>query len=162
MSKEASCLLFWSCVLTVCGCQKNQPAAPAASYDRDYLQALAAADEFCDAWRKGDLADGAALLTPRLKSQHPERHIADAITGGDNSTHVAYEVFSGERLGDGRFAFKVRLLRRFSGDTRDLIDGPIGRLVLQRDDAGVWRVDEFPIPKAVSEGVVKKTEGLRS
>lgn len=155
-------MLFWPCILIIAGCQKNQQAVPATTYDRDYLQALAAADEFCHAWRKGDFADGAALLTPRLKSQHTDRQIADAIAGGDNYTHAAYEIFSGEKLGDDRFAFKVRLLRRFSGDTRDLIDGPIERIVLQRGDAGLWRVDEFPILKAASDDVVRKTEGLRS
>ena len=92
-------------------------------YDREYLRALAAANEFCHYWRKGSFADGMALVTDRLAGRYPEQRLAMAIAGGGHPVHAGFEIFGGRR-----------------------IEAPVDPMVMARQADGVWLVDEFRVP----------------
>jgi hypothetical protein len=131
------------------GCDSPAPKPPArkpaTKYDEEYLAALAAANEFCHAWRQGDVAAGRPLLSPRIKRTFPDSRIRDVISGTPNARHVAFEISAGSRGADGSIAFRVRLFHRYTGRAEDRIEGPVQSIVMQPDGAGRWLVDRFPL-----------------
>ena len=144
-----SCL---GCEGTSSSTQPSKDKPKTQPYDDEYISALAVADQFCHAWQMGNFRDGKALLSRRLIRRHPEDRLADAIVGVQNPSHVAYEIFGGKRLSDGRIAFKVRLFQRHAGQHADRIEGPAEDLVMVRDEqSGDWRVDEFPFLAETAE-----------
>ena len=131
--------------------QEQQPPPPTTQpaetpLDDNYIDALAAANQFLDAWKKCDYPIGKARMSRRLIRQYPESRLRDAVTGLPNPHHVAFEIFDGKRLPDGRIAFKIRLFYKYTGQINDKIEGPVQRIILAADDTGDWLVDEFPIP----------------
>jgi hypothetical protein len=112
-------------------------------YDEHYLGALAIADRFCEAWRAGDVSVGRMLLDRRLVRRYSDQQINDAIGDTPNPRHEAFEIFDGERIGDGRFAFQVRLFLRYTGQGAERIEAPVERLVVALGADGQWRVDDF-------------------
>ena len=127
---------------------KTKPAlaAPAVVYDDDYTAALGAADMFCQAWKTRDLYGGQALLSAGMKAKYTPERIRLMIMGRANPRHAAYEIFDGTRLDDGRLAFSLRLFHSYAGRHYSRVEAPLSRIVLARDDAGHWKVDEFPVP----------------
>jgi len=119
-------------------------------YDDDYIDALSAANMFCQAWRQADYAAGRKLLSRRLARAHSDARLKDAIAGPLNPYHAAVEIFQGQKLSDGRFAFKILLFYKYSGRIEDRIESPVERIVMIRrpgpDGSARWLVDEFPIP----------------
>ncbi|MCD6304313.1 MAG: hypothetical protein J7M21_05055 [Planctomycetes bacterium] len=111
----------------------------------EYAAALAAADEFCDAWRRGDVSAGLPMLSGRIRRTVPDERISDVIAGGTNPVHVGYQIGPGRRNDDGSYSFTVRLFYRFTGRTAGRIEAPPGRIVLVRDADGQWVVDRFPL-----------------
>jgi len=138
-------------------CQERSevPGSPATRpaktvYDDDYIDALSAANKFCQAWRQADYAAGKKLLSRRLARAYSDKRLQDAIAGLSNPRHAAIEIFEGQKLPDGRFAFKIRLFHRYTGVIEDRIEAPVERIVMVRrpvpDRPARWLVDEFPIP----------------
>lgn len=130
------------------GCKRTRSTpppdqTPSTQYDAGYAGALAAANEFCHAWRRGDLEAGKALLSRRILRTFPDIRIRDAIVGLPSPQHVAFEIAGGSRGDDGSMTFGVRLFYRFLGQADERIEGPAETIALRRDDAGVWRVDRF-------------------
>jgi len=122
----------------------TQPAR--TNYDDQYVDALAAADAFCHAWQRREGKAGRALLSKRFLRTYPDIQITDAIVGQPLPAHAAYEIASGKRLADGRYSFDVRLFFLYSGLHGDKIEPVLNRVVVIRDDAGNWKIDEFPVP----------------
>ncbi len=130
------------------GCRESakQPSTqPATPYDATYTAALAAADRFCEAWRRGEVDTARAMLHPRLVKNHPERHIRSVLGAGGNPRHAAYELADGSRLSGGRYSFRVRLFYAYSGQSADRLEAPPGEIVLTEDDTGTWQVEQFPL-----------------
>ena len=124
---------------------KPQAKKPATKHDGEYIAALAAANEFCHAWRQGDAGAARSLLSPRIKRTFPDRRIRDVISGTPNSHHVAFEISTGSRAADGGITFHVRLFCRYTGQAEDRIEGPVQSIVMRPDGAGNWLVDRFPL-----------------
>jgi hypothetical protein len=145
----AAILIPVAALLAGCHRRSSAPPAPAAraqpSWDADYVAALAAANRFCHAWRQRDLRAGKDLLSTRIKRTFPEARIRDALVGAPNPEHAAFELSDGERVEDGRVVFRLRLFFRYAGRAADRIEAPSERIVLVRDAAGQWHVDEFPL-----------------
>jgi|GEM_PF-6196384 len=119
---------------------------PAKRDDAAYAAALDAANAFCAAWRRRDYASGRARMTRRLAGQHPEQRIIDTLAGPRNPEHLAAEVFDGERVEPGRYAFRLKLFFRFIGQyPEQRIEVEDGRMEMLLGEDGVWRVDAFPI-----------------
>ncbi len=120
--------------------------APAPVYDDDYTAALGVANMFCQAWKTRDLYVGQALLSAGMKAKYTPERIRQMIMGQANPRPAAYEIFAGRRLDDGRLAFSLRLFHSYAGRNYNRIEAPLNRIVIARDDAGQWKVDEFPVP----------------
>jgi len=146
---RAVCLaVLTACLVTaLSGCEQPPPRKPAGtgSYDADTLAALAVANEFCEAWRRRDVAAGKVLLSGRANRAYSEARIHDALAGAPSPRHEAFEVFSAERSGEGAIAFRVRLHYRFLGQAQERIESRAEKIVLTREQAGAWRVDRFPL-----------------
>lgn len=126
----------------------TRPAENAtAADDAAYASALRAANDFCRAWQMRDYRTGRAMLTVRLQRKYPEDDLRAAIAGQTNPRHEAYEVSAGNRLGEGRYAFRLRLFLLYSGERDIRVESPVERIVLMKDKSGQWRVDEFPMLK---------------
>jgi hypothetical protein len=80
---------------------------PSPAVDRDYISALAAANNFLRAWQAHDEEAGILLLSDRLREQTSE----DAISALFSSAHSeqAYEITRGRKLSPGRYQFPVTL-----------------------------------------------------
>jgi len=129
-------------------CQRaSPPRKPAATqtYDAHYIGALAAADEFCDAWRRRDVRTAKILLSRRVRRTFPDAQIQDAIAGPPSPGHAAYEISGGSRSTDGSFTFALRLFYRFAGRAQERIEARSDSIAVQRDDTGTWLVDRFPL-----------------
>jgi len=143
-------LLGECCVvgLGVLGCSRiGKPSGPAkaADCDADYVLALSAANEFFEAWRGRNPEKGIARLSPRLLQSEPRDAWFQAIVGCSNPHHAAYEICSGRRLPDGRFAFDVRLFEHYTGFPVGGDDvGKLESVKLVQIEQGDWRIDEVP------------------
>jgi len=128
--------------------RRGSTSAPAGSQgdDADHTSALAAANRFCQAWQNRDLPKAHSFLTRGMVRRHRENQLNDALAGPGNPEHSAFEIFSGQKEGAGRYVFRVRLHLKFSGQMEDRIEKPVVRLVLVREDGGEWLVDDFPVP----------------
>lgn len=125
---------------------KTRPAGRAPVYDDDYTAALGVADMFCQAWKTRDLYGGRPLLSARMEAAYTSERIRNMIMGRANPHHAAYEIFGGKRLEDGRLAFSLRLFHSYAGRHYSRIEAPLQRIVIARDEAGQWKVDDFPVP----------------
>ena len=136
----------------MCGCKQpgpppsTQPAQTA--YNDQYVGALAVAGDFCQAWQHQDEAAGRELLSQRFLRRYPDRQIRDALVGTTNPRHAAYEIAGGQRLGEGRYAFDVKLFYAFSGGHGDRLELARERIVAVRQADGLWKVDQFPLQQA--------------
>ena len=133
------------------GCEKLFPPKPASqtktrtAYTAETLGALAVANEFCQAWRLGQVAQARKLLSRQLVMSYPDERINASLMTTSNPRHIAFEIFGGEVLSDGRVAFSIKLFHSYAGQVADRIEGPRERIVLGRLPEGGWCVDEFPI-----------------
>ena len=127
--------------------------------DDEYVQALEAANKYCEAWRWRNQDKGLAILSPRLLKSETEDFWRLVISGLSNPHHVSYEVTNGRRLRDGRYLFDVWFYELYTGETwRQIASGevllPEKKLKAERiivvktgqDKWGedVWKVDEAP------------------
>lgn len=130
------------------GCRGSQsPPGRGAprTYGADYVAALDAANRFCGAWRRQDLAAGKALLSLRVQRTFPDARIKDAIVGAANPRHAAFEIAEGQSAGPATYAFRLRLFLRFTGQAEDRIEAPLEQIVVRQDESGKWLVDGFPL-----------------
>jgi hypothetical protein len=156
--------LIWACALALapCGCKEflekhigstskpaSKPTPPTQERVEDYVGALRAANEFCQAWQRGEYTTYTRnLMSQRMLKQHSEEKILNTIGGGLNPRHAAYELSEGRRLDDGRYAFKLKLYFWYAGGTSDRTETVPGEMILAReasDRSGQWKVDQFPM-----------------
>lgn len=112
---------------------------PAPTQEPGYIEALAVADHFWQAWQSGDIGNGTALLTSHSK----EKATTDVLENFfDGSRLSAYEVARGKLIKRGRYEFPVvfvsanekgsRARRRFSS------------VVVVDTGHNDWAVDKLP------------------
>ena len=132
------------CVLTACASRPRQNTQP---IDNDYVLALAAANEFLEAWRSRDQERGLAVLSPRLRKSKDEEFLRFDISGISNPHHESYEVTNGRRLPDGRYAFDVWLWEYYTaGQAGDpTTEKPLPyRVIVVKTGLETWQVDDMP------------------
>jgi hypothetical protein len=114
--------------------------------DRNYILALSATNRFLNAWRMRDQDAGLSMLSGRVKQQ-PLDNLRSYISGLSSPHHEAFEIFNGRSLPGGRFAFDVRLYEYYK-DQDDSAEVPKpSRIVLVKNSAQEWLVDELPEEK---------------
>jgi len=112
---------------------------PAPALDSGYVQALAAADHFLQAWQAGDLENGMALLSGHAKDA-ANRDVVERFFS--NPEPSGYEIDRGKLMKHGRYDFPVVLVtvpsknvhahRRFSS------------VVVVNTSNNDWAVDKLP------------------
>lgn len=114
--------------------------------DRDYILALGAANRFLAAWQSRSQEAGLGLVSPRLRREAGEERLRRYLSGLSNPFNAAYEIGSGSRLPDGRYAFDVRLFVYERGQLIERRQPPPrpSRIVLVQIGAEDWLIDEFP------------------
>ena len=123
--------------------------APAASappeVDREYLEALQAANLFLNAWVVRDEQAGLELISDRLdrtlKKGRGESGFRVYMRGLGNPHHQAYEIGAGRRRGVDRYAFPVRLFEIGSRERRGTVYE--SEIVIARQPDR-WAVDALP------------------
>lgn len=133
------------------GCKQiTKPGSPASKptttrQDEDYIGALAAANELCEAWQRARYSSVIKdLFSKRMREAHSDDALYAAITGPH---HAAYEISEGRLLNDGRYAFKLLLFLVYPGQMGNRIEKLPEEIVMARDTSGRWKVDEFPVPR---------------
>ncbi|MFP3938299.1 MAG: hypothetical protein ACLFVW_08145 [Phycisphaerae bacterium] len=134
-------------LLATPGCQGTETSEDAELSDQDHAAALKVANDFLRAWREQDVQAGLNLLSDRLRRAHTLTQIEDAVRGHPNVEHSAFTVSAGEPVGGDRFAFRVGLVFRFTGQAADRLESSSHRMVMVLNERGNWRVDSFPIPR---------------
>jgi hypothetical protein len=121
-------------------------ALPSAARDRSdpaqdpgYVEALATADHFLQAWQSGDVGNGMALLTSHSK----EKATTDVLENFfDGSRLSAYEIGRGKLIKRGRYEFPVVLVS--AGEKGSRGRRRFSSVVVIDTGHNDWAVDKLP------------------
>jgi hypothetical protein len=120
---------------------KAKPAA--AIPDRDYVSALAAANEFLHAWQVQDRAGGVILLSDAAKHQTSEERIEQLLAPGMGVLQ-SYEIGQGKKLKAGVYSFPVTLFVIGTGKTVKPIRPRFSQIVVAQTGRDDWAIDKLP------------------
>jgi hypothetical protein len=112
---------------------------PAPTQGPGYVEALAAADHFLQAWQSGDVGNGTALLTSHCK----EKATTDVLENFfDGSRLSAYKVGRGKLIKRGRYEFPVVLISTNEKGSR--VRRRFSNVVVVDTGHNDWAVDKLP------------------
>jgi hypothetical protein len=115
----------------------------ASTLDRDYVSALAAANNFLYAWLTQDRETGLLMLTDAAKRHSSEDHLQTFLSPDVASEH-AYEIGRGKKLSAGRYAFPVALFERAPGKSGKGIHPRLSQIIVIRTGHNDWAIDKLP------------------
>lgn len=119
-------------------CARSKPAASHAA-DREYVLALATANQFLHAWQIQDRETGLEMLSDGLKGVIPDNRLQTFLSSG---REAAFEISRGKKLQTGRYVFPVALLGiRGDGKTIHL---RFSELVVVKTGKDDWAIDKLP------------------
>jgi hypothetical protein len=143
-------------VLFLCTTSQAQPIKPNTSVSADYVRSLGTANAFLSAWKSRNVQNGLELISPALKNKISTDELNAYISGTSSPSHYAFEVGSGKKLKDGRYAFDAKLYEYYKAGTPESQswDCPVlPKIVLVKTGvvdpkhrAGIWMIDELPKP----------------
>ncbi|WYL98369.1 MAG: hypothetical protein HEQ19_01325 [Gloeotrichia echinulata CP02] len=143
-------------VLFLCTTSQAQIARPVSTVpvNADYVRALFTADKFLSAWKTRNVKEGLTLVSSGLKGKISNDDLSAYISGTSSPSHAAFEVKSGKKLADGRYAFDVKLYEYLYSaipESQTWKCPQSSRIVLVKigvDDpkfrVGNWLVDQLP------------------
>jgi hypothetical protein len=111
----------------------------APAQDPGYVEALAAADHFLQAWQSGDVGNGTALLTSQSKEKVTTDMLEDFF---DGSRLSAYEVGRGKLIKRGRYEFPVVLVSANEKGSR--VRRRFSSVVVVDTGHNDWAIDKLP------------------
>ena len=111
--------------------------APAAASEPGYVSALAAADQFLQAWQSGDVENGLVLLSGHAKGKATTDAIEKFFS---NPVPSAYEIGQGKLLKRGRYEFPVVLVNISKNHSRRRFSSIVIVITGKND----WAVDKLP------------------
>lgn len=114
---------------------RNRPA----TQDPGYVEALAAADHFLQAWQSGDIGNGTALLTGHSKENATTDVLEDFF---DGSRLSAYEIGRSKLIKRGRYEFPVVLVSANKKSSR--VRRRFSSVVVVDTGHNDWAVDKLP------------------
>ena len=126
-------------VLPASGVAKSRPRHAVA--DRDYISALAAANNFLHAWQAHDHESGLLMLTDYAK-RHSSEATLESFFAPSPLTQQGFLITSGRKLKPGRYVFEVALLEAVS--EKETIRHHFSRIVVVRAGKDDWAVDNVP------------------
>ena len=120
---------------------KSKAGGP--SIERDYVVALATANDFLRAWQVRDQETGLLLLTNRLKQRTSDQALVNFFLTG-TSLLQGYEIGRGKKLAPGRYQFPVSLLQERATASSKRTRAPASVLVVIREGKNGWAIDQLP------------------
>jgi len=121
-------------------------ALPSAARDRSapaqdpgYVEALATADHFMQAWQSGDIGNGTALLSSHSKEKATTEALENFF---DGSRLSAYEVGRGKLIKRGRYEFPVVLVS--ANEKGSHVRRRFSSVVVVDTGHNDWAVDKLP------------------
>ncbi|MBZ5705128.1 MAG: hypothetical protein LAN63_07225 [Acidobacteriia bacterium] len=117
---------------------KTKPSASTA--DRDYISALAAANQFLHAWQAQDHEAGLVMLSDAAK-QHTSEERLQSFFAPASGTQQAFEISRGKRVKPGRYSFPVVLLETAPGHA---VHRRFSHIIVTRAGKEEWAVDKLP------------------
>ena len=117
---------------------------PSVSFgDRDYVSALAAANDFLHAWQVQDRAGGVILLSDSAKHRSSEESIEQLLAPGVG-TLQSYQISRGKKLKLGSYSFPVALFIIGTGKSGKPIRPRFSQIVVVRTGRDDWAIDKLP------------------
>jgi hypothetical protein len=120
---------------------KSRPASLPAAVDREYVSALAGANNFLHAWQAQDRETSLLMLSDAAKQGVSEDRLRELFSPG-LSIERSYEISRGKRLDAGRFAFPVALFDM--NDEHPRARPRFSRIVVIKTGKQDWSVDKLP------------------
>ncbi len=131
-------LLLVSLLLSLPLPAKTKPSASTA--DRDYISALAAANQFLHAWQAQDHEVGLLMLTDAAKQHTSEDRLQNFFSPA-SGTQQAFEIGRGKKLKPGRYSFPVALMETSPGHA---VHRRFSHITVTRAGKEDWAVDKLP------------------
>ncbi len=144
-------------VLLLCTTSQAQPAkkASSTSINADYVNSLSRANLFLVAWKERNVEKGLTLISPELKRKMSEEDLKTYLSGTPNPSDAAFEVNSGKRQPDGRYAFEVKSYEYLYSTPPEsqswkcpkstkIVLVKVGNVESPTIKMGNWLVDELP------------------
>jgi hypothetical protein len=130
------CLSLFMSLLVLPSAARNRPAP---TQEPRYIEALATADHFLQAWQSGDIGNGTALLTSHSK----EKSTTDVLENFFGGSHIsAYEVGRGKLIKRGRYEFPVVLVS--ANEKGSHARSRFSSIVVVDTGHDDWAVDKLP------------------
>ncbi|MBD2384816.1 hypothetical protein [Cylindrospermum sp. FACHB-282] len=156
--KISSLFIALIAVIFFCTTTQAQPVTPISttSINADYVRALFTADKFLSAWKNRSVEAGIALLSPEVKKKVSNDELVNYISGTSSPSHAAFEIKSGRKIANNRYAFEVKLYEYLYSATPEAQtwDCPqSAKIILVKTGVdnpkfrvGNWLVNELPTP----------------
>jgi hypothetical protein len=108
-----------------------------------YVEALAALDDFLEAWRGRDAVAGLARVSPAEQKRLGVANIRGWLTGVSSPSNAAFEVGGGRVLSATRYRFTVKFYYYLTGG--GVIQPPAQAIDVTRQSNGSWLVDSVEL-----------------
>jgi hypothetical protein len=138
--RSVTFLIVASLLLCLPVAAKTKPKRTASPADREYVSALAAANQFLHAWQAQDHEAGLVMLTDAAKHHTSEERLQNFFSPV-SGTQQAFEISRGKKLQPGRYSFPVILLETAPGGTAHR---RISHIIVTRTGKDEWTVDKLP------------------
>jgi hypothetical protein len=119
---------------------KTKPKRSSLPMDREYVSALAAANQFLHAWQAQDHEAGLVMLTDAAK-HHTSEDRLQSFFSPTPGTQQAFEISRGKKLRPGRYSFPVILLETSPGEA---VHRRFSHIIVTRAGKDEWTVDKLP------------------
>ncbi len=116
---------------------------PSMVVDQDYVNALAAANRFLQAWQTQDHETALLMLTDTAK-RHSSEDRLQSFFSPRPATRQAYEIGRGRKLKPGRYTFPVALFAITASSGRSLARLRFSQIVVVRTGKEDWAIDKLP------------------
>jgi hypothetical protein len=128
--------------LAAAGALNPRPAG-AADLDLLYVAALAALDEFLEAWRTRNGAAGLARVSLAEQKRLGVSNIRGWLIGVSSPNNAAFEVSGGRALSTTRYRFTVKFYYYLTGG--GITPPPAQAIDVARQSNGSWLVDSVEL-----------------
>jgi hypothetical protein len=128
-------------ILTAPADARRKAKAEAVSFDRGYVSALAAANQFMHAWQMQDEEAGVMMMTDAAKLGVTAERLETFLSPGSDMEQ-SYEIGRGRKLSEGRYIFPVALFSTTSG--KRAVRPRLSQIVVTGSGKNDWAVDKLP------------------
>ena len=110
--------------------------------DREYVNALSAADHFLHAWQTDDEEAGILMLTDRLKQRSNEETVHEFFSA--DPLRASYEIGHGRKLSSGHYEFPITLFQAPAQNGLRWTRPQSSALIVVKAGKTDWAIDKLP------------------